>query len=158
MQKTKYHFFWGGPFSQWAKSPFTIDDLNFNTCEQWMMFQKAIIFGDAETAMKIIKQSDPKAQKALGRQVKNFDDDVWMAEAYDIVVAGNRAKFTQNPKLMDALRYTIGQELVEASPYDRRWGIGMAVGDPGIGDPKNWRGDNLLGKAITQVRIELLGE
>lgn len=153
-----YEFFWGGPFSQWAESNFTIDGVTFNTCEQWMMYNKAKLFGDIETLQSIMDTPFPNEQKALGRKVKNFDDAKWMEVAYDIVVEGNRAKFNQNPKLMKDLEDTCGKLLVEASPYDKRWGIGMAAGDPGIEDPVNWKGDNLLGKAITQVRIEIFGK
>ena len=153
-----YKFFWGGPFSQWAESNFTIDGVTFNTCEQWMMYNKAKLFGDTETLQAIMDTPFPNEQKALGRKVKNFDDAKWMEVAYDIVVEGNRAKFNQNSKLMKDLEETCGKLLVEASPYDKRWGIGMAAGDPGIEDPVNWKGDNLLGKAITQVRIEIFGK
>lgn len=153
---SNYEFFWSGPFSQWYKAPFIIDGRKFNTCEQWMMWNKAMLFNDTETAEAILKTSDPRQQKALGRAVKNFDDAKWMAVAYDIVVQGNRSKFTQNPQLFETLKATGDKTLVEASPYDRRWGIGMGEDDPGIEDPKNWRGENLLGKALTQVRDELV--
>jgi ribA/ribD-fused uncharacterized protein len=154
----EYVFFYGGPFSQWAHSVFTLEDETFNTCEQWMMWKKAQMFGDQLTADKIMQTDSPWQQKAMGRQVKDFDDAVWMESAYKIVVDGNRAKFTQNPGLLAALKSTRGKVLVEASPTDRRWGIGLAEGAPGIEDPVNWRGDNLLGRAITDVRIELFGD
>lgn len=154
---SKYKFFYGGPFSQWAHSPFVIDGITFNTCEQWMMWNKAQLFGDLESARKILETTDPAVQKRLGRQVKNFVDEEWMKVAYDIVVAGNRAKFSQNPAFNEALKKTCGQLLVEASPVDRRWGIGMREGEDGIENPSNWKGDNLLGKAITQVRQEMFG-
>jgi ribA/ribD-fused uncharacterized protein len=154
---SKYKFFYGGPFSQWARSPFVIDGVTFNTCEQWMMWNKAQVFGDIDAAYRILATDDPAEQKRIGRQVKNFDDNVWMKLAYPIVVAGNRAKFTQNPAFNEALKKTCGQLLVEASPVDRRWGIGMREGERGIENPANWKGDNLLGKAITEVRHELFG-
>ncbi len=155
---SKFNFFWNGPFSQWAKSPFEIDGVKFNTCEQYMMYKKAMLFKDSSIAQEILKTSDPRKQKSLGRQVKNFDDSVWMVHAYNYVVEGNRAKFSQNDELATLLKATCGQTLVEASPYDRRWGIGMMEGDIGIEDPKNWHGENLLGKAITQVRLEMFGD
>ena len=158
MTMSKFVFFWNGPFSQWAKSKFVVDGVEFNTCEQYMMYKKAMLFNDTDTADAIMKTSDPRTQKSLGRQVKNFDDAVWMEHAFDYVVAGNRAKFSQNSQLNKALAETKGKVLVEASPYDKRWGIGMMEGDAGIEDPKNWRGENLLGYAITQVRLELFGE
>lgn len=153
-----YKFFWGGIYSQWFESPFVIDGKEFNTCEQWMMWNKAKLFGDEDIAQQILDDPFPNNQKALGRKVKNFDDAKWMEVAYDIVVQGNRAKFSQNQKLANQLKETIGKELVEASPYDKRWGIGMRADDVGIENPMNWKGDNLLGKAITQVRIEMFGE
>ena len=152
-----FHFFWGGPFSQWHHSPFNHASMKFNSCEQWMMYHKAMMFNDTNTAKAIMVSQNPAEQKKFGRKVKNFDDNKWMKEAYNIVVEGNRAKFQQNSELFEVLRGTSGKLLVEASPYDRRWGIGMAKDDPGIEDPANWRGDNLLGKAITQVRLELIG-
>ena len=155
---SNYVFFYGGPFSQWTKSPFTIGGVRFNTCEQYMMYKKALLFDDTETALEILKTTDPRKQKMLGRQVKNFDDKIWMQHAFDYVVEGNRAKFFQNPDLNKILLDTKGKVLVEASPYDTRWGIGMRVGDYGIQNPVNWKGENLLGFAITQVRKELFGE
>lgn len=155
---SNYVFFWGGPFSQWAKSPFRIDGITFNTCEQYMMYKKAMLFNDATTAQAIMANSNPREQKMLGRAVKNFDDTVWMKYAYDYVVEGNRAKFEQNSDLRAELENTRGKLLVEASPYDKRWGIGMEEGDEGIENSVNWQGENLLGKAITQVRMEIFGD
>ncbi len=152
----KYEFFWDGVFSQWYVAPFKIGHKTFNTCEQWMMYQKAITFNDSDTARKILATNSPREQKRLGRAVKNFDDRKWMSVAYNIVVQGNRAKFSQHPELLEELKATIGKTLVEASPFDTRWGIGMSATDPGVKDSANWRGDNLLGKALTQVRKELL--
>lgn len=132
--------------------------MTFNTCEQWMMYCKAITFNDQLTADLILKTKSPKEQKALGRAVKNFDDEMWMQHAYDVVLIGNLAKFSQHTPSMEALKATRGKTLVEASPYDKRWGIGMKEGDTGIEDPANWKGENLLGKAITEVRQLLFGE
>lgn len=154
----KYEFFYGGYCSQWTPSPFQIGRLTFNCAEQWMMYNKAARFGDVETAVLIMLTSDPREQKALGRQVANYDDDEWMEIAYDVVVQGNRAKFGTLPLFNDYLRSTGDKIIVEASPTDTRWGIGMREGAPGIEDPSNWRGANLLGKAIMQVRDELFGE
>lgn len=158
MEYTEFVFFWGGPFSQWAHSPFVIDGQRYVTAEQWMMWNKAVMFGDEYHADVIMATDDPSAQKRAGKLVSNFDDDKWMKRAYDIVVEGNRAKFIQLPTFNEALEQTRGKLLVEASPYDRRWGIGLGEGAKGIEDPKNWRGENLLGKAITQVRVELFGD
>jgi len=168
MNSDKYHFFWNGPFSQWAHSPFMMravveyephwfERLPFVTAEQWMMWNKAMMFGDEAIAERILRTPNPKEQKALGRKVTGFNDSVWMEHAYVIVVAGNKAKFTQNPRLAKQLEATKGKMLVEASPYDRRWGIGLRATDPEAQDESTWRGKNLLGKAITQARIDLFG-
>ena len=153
----KHVFFWNGPFSQWYKSEFDIDGINFETAEQWMMYQKALTFGDVEIAEQILATNDPKKQKALGRQVKGYDDALWMAVAYDVVSEGNYAKFSQDAALYTLLESTNGKILVEASPLDTRWGIGMAENDEGVDDPANWKGENLLGNAITEVRVHLFG-
>ncbi len=153
-----YHLFYGGPFSQWAKSPFTIDRIEFNCAEQWMMFNKALLFGDQETADKIMSTNRPDRQKSFGRQVKNFNDRQWMQVAYNLVVEGNRAKFEQNPDFANHLESTGSCIIVEASPWDKRWGIGLAEDDPRALDESQWQGDNLLGKAIMQVRFEMFGQ
>jgi ribA/ribD-fused uncharacterized protein len=155
---SNYVFFWGGPFSQWTKSPFTIDGVTFNTCEQYMMYKKAMLFNDNASAQAIMANSNPREQKMLGRKVSNFDDAEWMKHAYQYVVEGNRAKFEQNADLRAELAATKGKLIVEASPYDKRWGIGMEEGDEGIENSDNWQGENLLGKAVTQVRMEMFGE
>ena len=153
----KFEFFWGGYCSQWAPSPMNIGRLKFTCAEQWMMYNKAHIFNDTETAVLIMQTSEPKEQKRLGRDVANFDDDIWMESAYDIVVQGNRAKFSQNPVFHQYLKDTGQKIIVEASPYDRRWGIGLGEMNPDRFDPSNWKGENLLGKAIMQVREEMFG-
>jgi ribA/ribD-fused uncharacterized protein len=114
------------------------------------------LFGDAEMALEILAADHPKQQKALGRKVANFDDARWKAQRLDIVRAGNRAKFTQNAELKAQLLATCGTTLVEASPYDRIWGIGLSAKDPRALDPTQWRGQNLLGKILTEVRDELI--
>ena len=153
----KYHIFYNGPFSQWANSPFTIDGIEFNCAEQWMMLNKALLFGDHETADKIMSTNNPHEQKKLGRQVKNFNDRQWMQVAYKLVVEGNRAKFQQNPEFARYLEATGNDVIVEASPWDRRWGIGLAEDDPRALDESQWQGENLLGKAIMDVRFEMFG-
>ncbi len=150
-----YVFFWGGPFSQWAHSPFTIGVRTYSCAEQWMMYMKAVTFGDLITADLILTEDRPSEQKALGRRVSGFDADVWSTVGYQIVVAGNIAKFQQNDDMMEALRITGERTIVEASPYDKVWGIGLREDDPLADDPANWQGRNLLGKAIMDAR-ELL--
>lgn len=153
MSNKKYHFFWRGPFSQWAASPF-IDrnGIRFNCCEQWMMYCKANLFDDGDTAIEILQTDDPKEQKDLGRKVKNFNVEKWQTFRFGIVWQGNFYKFTQNPDLQTELLQTGNKILVEASPWDKIWGIGMREESEGIEDPSNWKGLNLLGRAITSVR------
>ena len=144
------------PFSQWYRCAFTVGDNRFSCAEQYMMHGKALLFGDVAIALEILAADHPRAHKALGRKVKPFDAAVWTRECEAIVLAGNRAKFTQNPKLLQLLRATRGTTIVEASPFDRIWGIGLAASDPRAQDPAQWRGKNLLGKILTELREQLL--
>ena len=155
---SEYTFFFteASPFSQWYRCAFRVGENTFMCAEQFMMHGKAILFADAEIAAKILAADHPKTHKALGRKVRNFDDATWKRERERIVLEGSRAKFTQNADLKDKLLATRGTTLVEASPYDRIWGIGLSAKDPRALDPKQWRGQNLLGKILTQLREELL--
>lgn len=155
-----YTFFWRteSPFSQWHQSPFVVNGMVYNCAEQYMMQQKAVLFEDDESARKIMQSNSPTEQKRLGRKVKNFDGTVWNQHRKRIVYAGNYAKFTQNPALKEALLQTEGTTLVEASPVDRIWGVGLAEDDPRIHDPQQWRGNNDLGYILTQLREALLHE
>lgn len=153
-----FFFTEASPFSQWYRCAFTVDDHTFNCAEQFMMHGKAVLFGDAEIAAEILAADHPRTHKALGRKVKSFDVGIWERERMTIVKAGNRAKFTQNPELLDKLLATMGTTLVEASPYDKIWGIGLGEKDPRAQDPKQWKGRNLLGYVLTELRDELLGE
>lgn len=154
----KYTFFWKNSFSQWHMKDMVIDGIWFNCCEQYMMYSKAIFFGDTETAEKILKSNSPSDQQQLGRTVKNFDLDRWNKVCFRIVHKGNYAKFSQNYELKEKLLATGHSILVEASPYDQIWGIGMGEKEPGIEESLNWKGSNLLGFAITLVKQELLYE
>lgn len=155
---TMYTFFFteASPFSQWYRCSFSEDGRTFMCAEQYMMHGKAVLFGDAEIAEEILLADHPRKHKALGRKVRNFDDAVWKRERERIVMAGSRAKFTQNPELRELLLATRGTTLVEASPFDRIWGIGLAATSPKAQDPAQWRGQNLLGKILTQLRDQLL--
>lgn len=117
-----------------------------------MMAGKARLFGDEEMLEKIMAASDPRTMKKLGRQVRGFDQAVWEQYKYALVLQGNVCKFSQNPALGQFLLSTGEQILVEASPYDRIWGIGLSATDPRAQDPRQWRGRNLLGFALTEVR------
>jgi ribA/ribD-fused uncharacterized protein len=154
---TTYTFFFTekSPFSQWYPCAFTVDGVAFNCAEQFMMHGKAKLFGDDAVAQQILAAAHPKQHKALGRKVKPFVDATWKAKRIEIVTAGSRAKFTQNEELRALLLATKGTELVEASPFDRIWGIGLAATSPLAQDPKTWRGQNLLGKILTELRTEL---
>jgi hypothetical protein len=155
----EYTFFFGeaSPFSQWHPSPFTVAGNQFVCAEQFMMHGKAVLFGDDAVAAELFTFDHPRAHKALGRKVKGFDDHVWRRERENIVMTGNRAKFTQNPTLLAALLATRGTELVEASPFDKIWGIGLGAADTRAKDPAQWKGQNLLGKILTKLRDELAG-
>ncbi len=148
----KYVFFWRGVFSQWHTSYFTVDGVTYNACEQYMMAGKAKLFGDTETLAKIMATKNVRDQKRLGREVKNFDRAIWEANCLDIVIAGNYAKFTQNPDMLKDLLATGDRIMVEASPKDNIWGIGLDENHPDVLDESKWKGTNLLGKALIAVR------
>jgi len=150
----RFVFFWGGPFSQWAKYTIVIDGREYNNCEQYMMAQKAQLFGDAEMEARIMVSRNPREQKALGRKVRNFDADRWEAAREAIVFQANLAKFSQNADLREMLLATGDKVIAEASPKDAIWGIGMAENHPNVTDTTLW-GQNLLGKAIMRVRDAL---
>lgn len=151
----KHIFFWNGIYSQWHLSNMIIDRVEYNSCEQYMMHQKALLFGDNEMAEEIMKEKNPREQKKFGRQIKNFDKAVWDKNCFAIVYEGNYAKFTQNKDLKEQLLATGDKILVEASPYDNIWGIGMGEDENGIDNPSYWLGLNLLGFAITTVRNQI---
>lgn len=154
----KYCFFWSSrsPFSNWHSAKFIENGIEYNCTEQYMMYQKAILFDDIETANKILSEVSPRNQKRLGRLVKNFDKDVWDKHCMQIVYNGNKLKFTQNPYLLKQLLNTKDLKMVEASPYDRIWGIGMSKEEAELVDESQWRGQNLLGKVLTKLRDDLL--
>lgn len=158
MAKQDFHFFWGTNFSQWAYSPFTIDGVVYVTAEQYMMAKKALLFGDYDALKNIMGTDDPSEQKAYGRRVKGFDQKRWEAVCKKIVYDANYAKFTQNPKMMNELLCTLPKEIVEASPEDKIWGIGLHETNPKAWDKKTWEGTNWLGEAIMAVRAALVLE
>lgn len=143
---------------QWWESRFQVDGVEYTCAEQFMMAEKARMFGDKEMLAKIMEASHPKEMKAYGRGVKGFDKASWDNACYEIVKRGNIAKFTQNPDLLEFLLTTRNRILVEASPMDRIWGIGMGKANPDARNPLKWRGTNLLGFALTEVRDQLLAE
>ena len=156
--ENKFTFFWGGPFSQWCPSPFEIDGKKFDDAEMYMMYCKAMLFNDTESAEMILTAQHPSESKAIGRRVKNFIKDVWELYCRKFVYDGNYAKFTQNPDLLKELMATGDSEIVEASPEDKIWGIGLHETDPRAKNKETWQGTNWLGEAIQAVRETLKKE
>lgn len=165
-EKLEYSFFWKPQpssdnrvtiscFSQWWKADFWSVANTYCCMEQFMMANKAELFDDEEIREQILQCSDPKQIKALGRKVRNFDEAVWNEAKYPIVLNGNYLKFTQNPALRDVLLSTGESVLVEASPYDAIWGIKMGQTNENVLNPLKWRGKNLLGFALMEVRDEI---
>jgi ribA/ribD-fused uncharacterized protein len=164
--ESKFLFFWGHQpnkdgsisktcLSQWWLSSFKVDKVIYKTAEHWMMAKKAELFNDEEVLEKIIKADSPAEAKKLGREVKNYDDKLWLANRYEIVKEGNYHKFSQNKALKTFLINTKERVLVEASPVDPIWGIGMASDHKDVLNPEKWQGLNLLGFALMEVRDEL---
>lgn len=162
----KYLFFWGhrpqrdgsigaGCLSQWWPAAFTVDGTEFRTAEHYMMWRKAMLFDDRESAARIVAAGHPRDAKMLGRGVQDFDEKTWVDSRFEIVVDASVAKFGQNPPLRDYLLGTGERVLVEASPTDRIWGIGLAATDDRVADPAQWRGLNLLGLALMRAREKL---
>ncbi len=163
----KYVFFWGHTppadgavnkscFSQWYGTPFVINGIVYPTAEHFMMAEKARLFANTKIEAQILAARTPGEAKALGRKVKNFDQAIWEAQCFAIVIAANLAKFSQHAALGDFLRATGQRVLVEASPQDLIWGIGLSARDPGVDNPAQWPGENRLGFALMEVREQLL--
>lgn len=151
----KYHFYWTGPFSQWQHSEFDLDGCRFVTAEQAMMYSKAVLFEDLETAALILQENDPGRQKALGRRVKGFTEAMWEENKCGIVYRVNFEKFLQNKGLRRKLFQTGERVLVEASPVDVIGGVGLEASVADVTPESEWPGQNLLGRIITRVRNEL---
>lgn len=142
-----------GAFSQWYASPFSEGGVLFPTAEHYMMYHKALLFGDTKVAQAVLTATKPNQVKALGRKVANFSDAVWDQHKIGIVLQGTRLKFAQHPSLAALLRGTGDAGLVEATPYDKVWGIGSTD----VAHPERWPAgsQNLLGRILMQVRSEL---
>ncbi|ARZ67579.1 hypothetical protein SMD11_1922 [Streptomyces albireticuli] len=165
-ERVTYVYFWGhrprpdgsigaSCFSQWWPSPFTVGGITYATAEHWMMAGKARLFGDAEAEARALAAAHPKQAKDAGRTVRGFDEERWRRHRFDLVAEGSVHKFGQDPALRDYLLGTGERVLVEASPLDRVWGIGLAADDERARDPRRWRGDNLLGFALMEARQRL---
>ncbi|MFG2636902.1 NADAR family protein [Streptomyces sp. NPDC048362] len=166
--RVKYLHFWGhrprpvggigaSCLSQWWPSPFVVDGVRYATAEHWMMAGKARLFGDAEVERRVLQAAHPSEAKKAGRLVRGFDDAIWRRERFAVVVEGSVHKFAADGDLRAFLLGTGDRVLVEASPVDRVWGIGLAATDEAASDPERWRGPNLLGFALMEARERLRG-
>lgn len=164
----EYLFFWGHRatkdgslsktiFSQWWQQDFVVDGITYPTAEHFMMAEKARLFEDTEIVEHILNAKTPAEAKKLGRKVQNFDEQIWKENRFDIVVKGNFHKFSI-PDYKAFLLGTGTKIIVEASPSDRIWGIGLKQDADGIYNPNNWKGLNLLGFALMEVRDRLIQE
>ncbi|QPP09601.1 NADAR family protein [Streptomyces bathyalis] len=166
-ERFKYLYFYGhrprrdgaigkGCLSQWWPAPFEVEGVEYATAEHWMMARKARLFGDEEAEQRAVAARHPRQAKAAGRSVQGFDPSVWERERFGIVVEGSLRKFGQHGELREYLLGTNSRVLVEASPLDRVWGVGLAADDARVRDPSQWRGENLLGFALMEARTRLL--
>lgn len=164
--RIKYLHFWGhrprpdgrigaSCLSQWWPSPFVVDGVEYATAEHWMMAGKARLFEDAEAERKVLGAAHPAGAKKAGRLVRDFDETTWERERFRIVVEGSVHKFSSDDDLRAFLLGTGDRVLVEASPVDRVWGIGLAADDEAAAHPERWRGPNLLGFALMEARERL---
>ena len=163
----KWLMFWGhrpepdgstgkGCLSQWWPCSFAVDGVEYASAEHWMMAAKARLFDDPEALPQILAARTPAEAKKLGRLVRDFDEQTWSARRFDLVVEGNVAKFGQDEAMRGFLLSTTNRVLVEASPRDRIWGIGMGAANEAATDPARWRGRNLLGFALMEARERLI--
>jgi len=168
-QSVKWLHFWGHTpkegaavgiwvLSQWWPCRFTVEGVEYASAEHWMMCDKARLFGDADAVAAILAAPTPAEAKNLGRLVRGFDDAHWNAARYEAVVRGNVFKFGQNPALREYLLGTANRVLVEASPRDLVWGIGLGAANERATNPRLWRGGNLLGFALMEARSRLAAE
>ncbi len=161
----EFYFFWGHTpkkenvidkscLSQWFDRGFIINDIKYKNAEQYMMAKKALLFCDKEIFNKIMNISDPHSVKKLGRKIKNFNEKVWNQNCENYVYEANMAKFSQNEDLKEFILSTTGL-LVEASPYDKIWGIGLSASDKRALNVETWKGLNKLGYILTKVRNDI---
>ena len=144
-----------GYLSNWYKSEFIAEGKTFSSMEQYMMYKKAMTFDDKEIAAKILKTEDVAQIKALGREVHNYNDTVWNGVRQIIVYKGLLEKFSQNSELRKELKDTNDSILAECAVKDRIWGIGLSMTDPDRFNMSKWKGPNLLGFTLMQIRSNL---
>ncbi|MFC8916647.1 NADAR family protein [Streptomyces sp. NPDC047821] len=165
-ERVKFLHFWGHTpkrdgtlgascLSQWWPSPFTVGGVEYATAEHWMMASKARLFGDADAERQAVEAPNPALAKKAGRLVRGFDEAIWKRERFRVVVEGSEHKFASDPGLRAFLLGTGERVLVEASPLDRVWGIGLGADHPHAESPAHWRGLNLLGFALMEARAKL---
>ena len=162
-ERLKYLFFWGhrpnangelgaSCLSQWWEQAFEVAGITYATAEHWMMAEKARLFKDETMLAAILAVKTPGEAKKLGRMVQGFSQEIWLENRYNIVLKGNLHKFGQHQDLKNSLLATSNRVLVEVSPFDRIWGIGLTKDAPNVEDPTIWKGLNLLGFALMEVR------
>ncbi|MBB5936033.1 NADAR family protein [Streptomyces zagrosensis] len=165
-ERFEYVCFWGHQprrdgtvgaerFSQWWPAPFTIDEVAYATAEHWMMAGKARLFSDAEAEQRAIGAAHPGQAKKAGRSVRGCNGAVWHERRFELAVRGSVAEFEQHPALRDYLLGAGTRVLVETSPVDRVWGIGLAAAGDRTVAPEQWQGLNLLGFALMEARHRL---
>ena len=130
-------------------------ELNFLQANKVSCITKLYLFRDTEIASKILLTKRPMDAKKLGRKIDSFDQKVWDETKYSLVYNVVLNKFKQDVKLGKQLKETGDKTLVEASPYDKIWGIGISADDKNILNPMSWKGQNLLGKILMDVRKNL---
>jgi ribA/ribD-fused uncharacterized protein len=161
MSSTTFIYFWKhdeipyGVFCNWSPHSIQIDEITFATAEHALMFGKAILFKDEEASKKLITSKDPKEAKSIGRTVKDFDEQIWDQHKFTIMCKVLLAKVNQHKIIKDLLLTTQDATIVEASPLDDIWGIGLGAKKAALVGPSKWKGQNLLGKAWEYVRNEI---
>ena len=151
----EYVIFWGSFLSNFHYAPFKYNNIIFRSSEQFFMWNKAKFFNDEYTASQILKATSPKETKRLGRLVRNFDESKWTSESIKVMSLAIKLKFDTNDELRERLLSFGDKTFVEGSPFDKKWGIGIKFDDPSAKDSSNWKGENLLGKIITEYRNSL---
>lgn len=144
-----------GYLSNWYPVKFTVDSVVFSSMEQFMMYKKALYFGDYNIAKRILASNDVAYIKELGRLVSNYNESYWNGIRQIVVFEGLLAKFSQNESLKEQLKATNGSILAECAVKDRIWGIGLSMNDPNRLDINRWKGQNLLGYTLMMVRERL---